>query len=107
MVDIEVLKALLDSQELEAQICGNRTLNFEELRDSAIYANGFTPGCTMMKWFWDILLNEYDDDKRRKLLSFATGSDRVPVNGLKSLKFYIVMDGEDDEKLPTSHTCFN
>lgn len=23
------------------------------------------------------------------------------------MKFYIVMDGEDDERLPSSHTCFN
>ena len=41
------------------------------------------------------------------LLAFATGSDRAPVNGLKSLKFYIIKDGEDDDRLPSSHTCFN
>jgi len=61
----------------------------------------------MIKWFWDIVLNEWDDEKRRKLLSFSTGSDRAPVNGLKSLKFYIVKEEGDDRKLPISHTCFN
>lgn len=60
-----------------------------------------------MKWFWEILLDEWDDAQRRKLLAFSTGSDRAPVNGLKSLKFYIVMEGEEDGRLPTSHTCFN
>ena len=44
----------------------------------------------MMKWLWEIVLNDWEEDKRRKLLAFATGSDRAPVNGLKSLKFYIV-----------------
>jgi len=90
MCDMSVLKALLTSEELEQLICGTRTLNFAELRDHAIYANGFTPDCTMMKWFWDIVLNEWDDGMRRKLLTFSTGSDRAPVNGLKSMKFYIV-----------------
>lgn len=44
------------------------------------------------------------------MLTFSTGSDRAPVNGLKSMKFYIIKDTEKDvtdRKLPTSHTCFN
>lgn len=60
-------------------------------------------------WFWEIVLEEWDDEKRRNLLTFSTGSDRAPVNGLKSMKFFIVKDTEkaNDQKLPTSHTCFN
>jgi len=65
MVDIPMLKSLLDPAELEEAVCGERKLNFEELRDTAIYANGFTPDCPMMKWFWDIVLNEWDDAQRR------------------------------------------
>ena len=107
MVDLPMLKSLLDPSELEEAVCGERKLNFVELRDTAIYANGFTPDCTMMKWFWDIVLNEWDDAQRRSLLAFSTGSDRAPINGLKSMRFYIVQEGEDDERLPTSHTCFN
>ena len=107
MVDIDMIKSLLDSTELEEAICGDRKLNFAELRDTAIYANGFTPTCDQMKWFWEIVLDEWDDAQRRSLLAFSTGSDRAPINGLKSMKFYIVMEGEGDEKLPSSHTCFN
>lgn len=106
-IDLPIIKSLVDFDDLEQLICGQRELNFQELRDSAIYANGFTPNCPMMKWFWEIVLDEWDDEKRRKLLSFSTGSDRAPVNGLKSMKFYIIMEGEDDNRLPTSHTCFN
>jgi len=44
------------------------------------------------------------------LLQFSTGTDRAPINGLKTMKFAIVKDNENKEgdfKLPTSHTCFN
>ena len=63
----------------------------------------------MVLWFWEIVLEEWNDEQRRRLLVFATGTDKAPVNGLRSLKFYLVKDAEnaDDNKLPTSHTCFN
>ena len=41
MIDKEVLKALLISEELESLVCGQRQLNFAELRDTVIYGNGF------------------------------------------------------------------
>ena len=47
----------------------------------------------MIKWLWEIILEEWSDDIRRKLLTFSTGSDRAPVKGLKALKFYIIKDG--------------
>ena len=69
---------------------------------------GFRPDSPMIKWFWDILLNEWDDEQRRNLLVFATGSDRAPVNGLKAMRFEIHRDDSNDAtKLPTSSTCYN
>mmetsp|Transcript_12564 Transcript_12564/g.16123 ORF Transcript_12564/g.16123 Transcript_12564/m.16123 type:complete len:188 (+) Transcript_12564:1816-2379(+) len=107
IIDMLVVKSLFDYEEVETLICGQQELNFAELRDSAIYASGYHLGDPLIKWLWEIVLDEYSDEKRRKLLTFATGSDRAPVNGLKSLKFYIIKDGEDDSRLPSSHTCFN
>lgn len=100
---------MLDHEELEQLICGQRNLDFEELKEHCLYENGLSPESELAVWFWEIVLDEWDDAKRRLLLSFATGSDRAPVNGLKSLKFYIVRDDENasDLKLPSSHTCFN
>jgi hypothetical protein len=37
---------------------------------------------------------------------FCTGSDRVPLGGLKSLKF-VVQKQSNTSHLPTAHTCFN
>ena len=107
MVDLPVLKALFDAEDLEQLICGQRNLNFKELKEVALYANGFTPESPMMKWFWEIVLEEWDSAKQKNLLIFTTGSDRAPVNGLKTMKFVLVLEGEGDGRLPSSHTCYN
>jgi hypothetical protein len=56
MIDLPVLKALFDAEDLEQLLCGQRNLDFNELKEVALYANGFTPECAMMKWFWEIVL---------------------------------------------------
>ena len=45
--------------------------------------------------------------QKKKLLLFATGSDRVPIRGLGSLNFMIQRNGPDSERLPSASTCFN
>ena len=85
-----MIKILFDYEEVETLICGQRELNFVELRDNCLYYNGYDPDCEMMTWLWEIVLEEWDDDTKRKWLAFSTGSDRAPVAGLKSLKFVII-----------------
>jgi ubiquitin-protein ligase E3 A len=58
-------------------------------------------------WFWDIVLNDFTDEQRKKLLFFSTGSDRAPITGLEDIEFVIGLESGDEEKLPTAHTCFN
>lgn len=41
------------------------------------------------------------------LAVFLTGSDRIPILGMKSLKLVIQSTGGGEEYLPVSHTCFN
>ena len=96
VIDMMVIKSLFDYEEVETLICGQQDLNFEDLRTHTLYANGFTGTMPIIQWLWEVVLQEWNDEKRRELLKFATGSDRAPVNGLKSLKFYIIKDGEDD-----------
>lgn len=48
-----------------------------------------------------------DSDEKKSLLSFVTGSDRVPLKGLSTIAFQIMKQGADSEKLPTALTCFN
>jgi E3 ubiquitin-protein ligase HECTD2 len=48
-----------------------------------------------------------DPDMQRRILFFITGSDRVPSTGMSSMVFKITCIGEDCERFPQSHTCFN
>lgn len=59
-----------------------------------------------MKWFWEIV-HDFDDEQKKKFLRFVTGSDRSPLRGMSQLAFTITGTGLDDERLPSSHTCFN
>ena len=60
-------------------------------------------------WFWEIV-REFSDDDQAKLLSFVTGTCRLPHGGFEELigsngpqKFVIEKVGKDDQ-LPRSHT---
>jgi len=41
---------------------------------------------------------EFSEEDKKKFLFFCTGSDRVPILGLKSLKFHISRMGPDSEQ---------
>lgn len=53
------------------------------------------------------MLHSLELELKRRFLVFSTGSDRVPINGLGSLKFVISRHGGDESRLPSAHTCFN
>jgi ubiquitin-protein ligase E3 A len=92
-------------EELEQLVCGSRILNFDELKEETEYV-GFTDSSPQIRWFWQIVL-AMNEEEKKKLLSFVTGSDRAPIEGLRSLPFRIQRNGPDSDRLPTSHTCFS
>ena len=94
------------SEELELLICGSSEFDFDALESSTRYEDGLHKDSKIIKDFWSIAHNLSDKNKR-KLLTFCTGSDRVPINGLGALILTISKNGNDNNKLPTSHTCFN
>lgn len=100
------LLVLFQPEELELLICGSDTFDWQQLRDSARYDDGYTADSNMIHWFWQCV-DEWDEGRKRKLLMFCTGSDRAPIRGLGSLRLTISKNGGDSELLPTSHTCFN
>ena len=51
-------------------------------------------------------MHKLNDEDKKNFLTFVTGTDRVPIDGLKTLKFNIQRHS-NVSNLPTAHTCFN
>jgi len=98
---------LFEPDELQLLVCGSPVLDFFELEKATSYDNGYDKDSPTIKLFWDVVHNELSDAEKKKLLFFATGSDRSPIGGLGKLNFVITRHGGDTDRLPTSHTCFN
>ena len=69
----------------------------------------YTENDQTIKWFWQAV-ESFSNEKKAKLLQFATGTTRVPINGFKDLhgsdgprRFCIEKAGTPD-KLPVAHT---
>ena len=99
------LSKILSPEELELIICGTQILDFKELKKVCRYEE-YTEDSETIKDFWDIVLQFGEEDKK-KFLSFVTGCDRAPIDGLGSLPLTISNGGTDLKQLPSAHTCFN
>ncbi len=99
------LTKILTPEELELILCGTQLLDFHELKIAAVYEE-FDKNSETIKYFWEILF-DFNEEEKKKFLSFVTGCDRAPIDGLGSLPITITNGGSDLNQLPTAHTCFN
>lgn len=60
----------------------------------------------LIQWFWEFF-EEADTSSQRRILSFITGSDRIPAMGAASLVIKIGYAGKDFTRYPIARTCFN
>ncbi|KAJ9588949.1 hypothetical protein L9F63_017744 [Diploptera punctata] len=106
VTDESPLHLLFRPEEVEQLVCGSKNFDFNELEEATEYDGGYTSSSSIIVYFWEIV-HKMPLESKRKLLQFATGSDRVPVGGLSKLKLIIAKNGPDSDRLPTAHTCFN
>jgi E3 ubiquitin-protein ligase NEDD4 len=73
---------------------------------------GYEVNDEVIQWFWKCV-RSWPPECKSRLLRFATGTTRIPVNGFKDLqgsdgtqRFTIEKAG-DPYQLPKSHTSFN
>jgi hypothetical protein len=98
--------SLFQPEEIELLVRGSaEPLEIDELQAVTVYEL-FREDEDTIKNFWDIFRN-MDPLMQRKLLTFVTGTDRIPATGLANIAFKISCIGEDSERFPTAHTCFN
>ncbi|ODV84805.1 hypothetical protein CANARDRAFT_213279 [[Candida] arabinofermentans NRRL YB-2248] len=106
------LIAVFDDQELELLISGLPDIDVDDWKNNSTY-HSYTASSPQIQWFWRAV-KSFDTEEKAKLLQFATGTSKVPLNGFKELtgtsgvsKFSIHRVYGATHKLPTSHTCFN
>ena len=99
------LSKILTPDELELIICGTQFLDFNELKKACLYEE-YTKDSETIKYFWEVVL-KFKEEENKKFLSFVTGCDRAPIDGLGSLPITISNGGSDINQLPSAHTCFN
>jgi HECT-domain (ubiquitin-transferase) len=104
--------SLFRPEEIELLIRGSpEKLDVDQLRAVAVYEGEssrvqITEDEPVIKWFWSFFAR-MDFKMQRKLLSFVTGSDRIPATGVANLAFKISILGDSDSRFPIAHTCFN
>ncbi|KAL1881667.1 putative E3 ubiquitin-protein ligase [Paecilomyces lecythidis] len=102
--------SLFRPEEIELLVRGSdEPLDVASLRAVANYDNWTNPrpeNEPVVRWFWELFLDA-DAKAQRRLLSFITGSDRIPAMGATNLTIRISCLGDDVQRYPTARTCFN
>ena len=101
---------VFDERELELLIGGIAEIDVEDWKKHTDY-RGYTESDEVIKFFWQTI-RSWDGEQKSRLLQFATGTSRIPVNGFKDLqgsdgprRFTIEKAGELNN-LPKSHTWY-
>lgn len=97
---------LFHPQELQAMVIGNEDYDFNEFEKNTEYKGEYHRYHPTIKYFWDVF-HELSLENKKKFLLFLTGSDRIPVLGMKFLKMIVQPTGGGETFLPVAHTCFN
>ncbi|CAL8581978.1 hypothetical protein XPA_007659 [Xanthoria parietina] len=102
---------VFDERELELLIGGIADIDIADWKKHTDY-RGYEETSPVIQNFWTCVQG-WDAEQKSRLLQFATGTSRIPVNGFKDLqgsdgprRFTIENSGQKGA-LPKSHTCFN
>ncbi|XP_013200731.1 probable E3 ubiquitin-protein ligase HERC4 [Amyelois transitella] len=96
---------LFRSHELMSVVIGNEEYDWDVFESNCEYKNGFSSSDPQVRWFWEVF-HELSIEDKKKFLLFLTGSDRVPIQGMRDIKIRI-QPVADDRYFPVAHTCFN
>lgn len=76
---------LFHSYELMAVVVGNEDYDWEELERNASYKEGYTKDDPTIVLFWQVF-RELTLEEKKKFLLFLTGSDRIPIQGMRAIR---------------------
>ena len=111
----EDLLSFFEPGELELLMCGLPVIDVKEWEEYTEYRGEYSGEHQVIRWFWEAV-GGMDQQELGKLLAFAMGTSRLPVEGFRTLKtlrgeaarFTIQsVQYEDSAPFPKAHTCFN
>uniref|UniRef100_A0A914VPX8 HECT domain-containing protein n=1 Tax=Plectus sambesii TaxID=2011161 RepID=A0A914VPX8_9BILA len=95
---------IFQPKELMEMVIGNENYDWEEFKKVAEYRGAYWAGHESIKLFWEVFF-ELTLEERKKFLLFLTGSNRIPLYGMKAVK--MIIQPAVPEAMPVAHTCFN
>ncbi|KAL5963585.1 putative E3 ubiquitin-protein ligase HERC4 [Taenia solium] len=98
---------MFQPSELHSMVVGSEDIDWQDLRKNTSYQGEYWDQHPVIKWFWEVLLNQCNLKQKKDFLRFLTGCDRVPIVGLPGIKITIQPNGSGDDFLPVAHTCYN
>ena len=110
------LLSLFTWQEVETMVCGPAFIDIDTLKRCTVYGEGVDENTQVVRYFWEILEN-FTEDEKRKYLRFVWGRTRLPhsvsdwdrKHKINVLDLYDETEDRElnaDDYLPIGHTCF-
>ncbi|TMW57260.1 hypothetical protein Poli38472_003185 [Pythium oligandrum] len=109
------LLAPFDYHELRLLLCGSPSIDVDDWEQHTfVLGKRSTKSARMIQWFWRIV-RSFTTEEQMRLLQYATGSARVPVQGFKALTssdgrlcpFTLFCLPKDECVFIRAYTCFN
>jgi hypothetical protein len=87
---------IFTAEALKSVVEGVQEIDIDALQQTTRYEGGYAAEHRVIKDFWHVV-RQFSPDRLRQLLEFVTASDRIPVNGVRSILFVIQQNGLEDE----------
>ncbi|XP_024591916.1 E3 ISG15--protein ligase HERC5 isoform X2 [Neophocaena asiaeorientalis asiaeorientalis] len=102
----EIIK-FFHPEELKDVIIGNTDYDWETFEKNARYEQGYDSSHPTIVMFWKAL-HKLTSEEKKKFLAFLTGTDRIQLIGLKTMKITFRCPEDLNEKDPIrAQTCFS
>ena len=104
------LVGVFDERELELLIGGIADIDVDDWKKHTDY-RGYQEQDQVIQDFWKVI-RTWDAEQKSRLLQFATGTSRIPVNGFKDLqgsdgpRRFTIEKAVEVNALPKSHTWY-
>ena len=107
--------SMFNQSELQTLVGGSpHQISIADLRKNTSYGGLYEIGDDgeehpTIKLFWRVLVEDFTEEERQKLLKFVTSTPRAPLLGFGQLnpRFSVRDSGTDEERLPSTSTCVN